>query len=124
MDYELTRDIYGRPQARLSMGHEAFGLWLSEEVGSDQRLISALMEKVEQLQHHSCLEHKQAGHEFILTMTLDGVEVRAALLDVYADEAADGLSHYDQESESHCGLDDFIQLLEAWQEFTAGRSTR
>jgi uncharacterized protein YacL (UPF0231 family) len=120
MDYELTRDIYGRPQARLSMGHEALGLWLSEEVGVDQPLILGLMEKVTQLQHHRCVEHKHSGHEFVLTMNQDGIEVRAALLDDSADEASDGLSHYDQESESHCGLDDFRQLLEAWQEFTAG----
>ena len=60
----------------------------------------------------------------MLTMNPDGVEVRAALLDGLADETGDELSHYDQESESHCGLDDFRQLLEAWQDFTAGINYR
>ena len=123
MDYELRRDLYGRHQAELSMGHEALGLWLTEEVGTDQRLIRSLLEKVEQLQNRECWEHHQPGREFMLTMTTEGVEVRAALLDDHGEEVAEDLSHYDQESESSCGLDDFCQLLEAWQAFTIGRST-
>ena len=124
MDYELHRDIYSLPQAELSMGHEALGLWLSEEVGTDQGLISTLLEKIEALQIQTCWEHHLPGREFMLTLNPDGVEVRAALLDDLADETADELSHYDQESESHCGLDDFRQLLAAWQDFTAGLTNR
>lgn len=119
MDYELSRDIYGRHQAQLSMGHEALGLWLTEEVGTDQGLISELLEKVKQLKNRECWEHHQPGREFILTMAPDGVEVRAALLDDHDDEVTEGLSHYDQESECSCGLDDFYRLLEDWRGFTA-----
>ncbi len=123
MDYELQRDIYGRPQAQLSMGHEALGLWLSEEVGSEQRLITTLLEKVQQLQNQTCWEYQHPGREFMLTMTPEGIEVRAALLDEVEDETIEGLGHYDQESVSHCGLDDFRQLLEAWKAFANGTNT-
>ncbi len=119
MDYDIYRDIYGCQQVRLSMGHEALGLWLTEEVGTDQGLISELLARVEQLKNSECWESHQQGREFVMTMTPDGVEVRATLLDGHDDEVAEGLSHYDQESECSCGLDDFAQLLEAWQVFTA-----
>lgn len=99
------------------MGHEALGLWLTEELGADPVLINTLLDKIEQLQKMECWEHHQSGREFMLIMTPEGVEVRAALLDDLADEAPDELSHYDQESQSCCGLDDFRQLLEAWREF-------
>jgi uncharacterized protein YacL (UPF0231 family) len=117
MDYELHRDLYGRHQAKFSMGHEALGLWLSEELGSDQQLLNTLLEKIGQLQHHLCWEHHHAGREFTLTMNPEGIEVRATLLDAMDDEAADDLNHYDQESEASCGLDDFRQLLEAWRDY-------
>ncbi len=124
MDYEFRRNLYGRYQAEFSMGHEALGLWLSEELGTDPLLISSLLKKVEQLQNQQCWQHQQPGREFTLTMNQDGIEVRAALLDDLADEAPDELNHYDQESQACCGLDDFRQLLESWREFTTSSSLR
>lgn len=121
MDYELHRDLYGRHQATFSMGHEALGLWLSEELGADLPLLNTLLAKVEQLQARACGEYRHAGREFDLHMSVEGIEVRATLLDNMDDEATEGLHHYDQESEAHCGLDDFRQLLEAWRDFTARR---
>jgi uncharacterized protein YacL (UPF0231 family) len=121
MDYELQRDSHGRHQAKFSMGHEALGLWLSEEVGANLQQIDGLLEKIGQLLNQTCWEYRRTGREFHLTMSLDGIEVRAARLDEVDDETIEGLSHYDQESEAGCGLDDFRQLLEAWRAFTAPR---
>jgi len=117
MDYEFRRNLNGRYQAEFSMGHEALGLWLTEEVGTDQAMMARLLTKVGQLQTQQRWEYLQTGREFMLTMNQDGIEVRAALLDDMAGEAPDDLNHYDQESQAHCGLDDFRQLLEAWSEF-------
>ena len=117
MDYEFRRNLYGRYQAEFSMGHEALGLWLTEELATDQAMISILLNKLEKLQTQQCWHHHQPGREFMLTMNQDGIEVRAALLDDMADEAPDDLTHYDQESQACCGLDDFRQLLESWAEF-------
>ena len=118
MDYEFRCNLYGRFEAVFSMGHEALGLWVSEELGADQVMISTLLNKVDELQNKQCWEHQQTGREFTLTMNPDGIEVRAALLDDVGDEAPDELSHYDQESQASCGLDDFRQLLVSWREFT------
>ncbi len=81
MDYELRRDIYGRYQAIFSMGHEALGLWLSEELNTNLPLIAQLQQQIEQLRQGEAWEYQHNGREFILTLRQDGVEVRAALLD-------------------------------------------
>ena len=117
MDYEFRRNLYGRYQAEFSMGHEALGLWLTEELATDQVLIETLLKKIDQLQRQQCWEYSQPGREFMLNMNQAGIEVRAALLEDMADEAPDELNHYDQESQACCGLDDFRQLLEAWAGF-------
>ncbi|HHJ80289.1 MAG TPA: UPF0231 family protein [Candidatus Tenderia electrophaga] len=123
MDYEFRRNLYGRYQAVFSMGHEALGLWLTEELATDQQMIVALLSKIEQLQARQRWQYQQPGREFILTMNQDGVEVRAALLDDMTDEAPDELNHYDQESYACCGLDDFRQLLQSWAAFIKTSAT-
>ena len=123
MDYEFRRNLYGRYQAVFSMGHEALGLWLTEELATDQQMIVALLSKIEQLQARQSWQYQQPGREFILTMNQDGVEVRAALLDDMTDEAPDELNHYDQESYACCGLDDFRQLLQSWAAFIKTSAT-
>lgn len=121
MDYEFRRDLYGRYLANLSMGHEAFGVWLTEEIGTDSNLIHVLLDKVEQLQNGRCSEHRLSGKTFTLSMNLDAIEIRANLLDDIVDELPEeppeDLNFYDQESQASCGVDDFHQLLEAWSTF-------
>ncbi len=117
MDYEFRRNLYGHYQAEFSMGHEAFGLWLTEELATNLAMLSSLLVKIDMLKSRQSWQYLQPGQEFILTMSQDGVEVRAALLDDIADEAPDELNHYDQESYACCGLDDFRQLLQSWAEF-------
>ena len=117
MDYDFRRDLYGRYQARFSMGHEALGQWLTEELGTDNNQIDSLLDKIEQLQNRQCWQHQLAGKAFTLSMNRDGIEVGANLLDDMTDEAPEELSFYDQESQTCCGLDDFRQLLMAWKSF-------
>lgn len=124
MDYTFKRDLYGQYLAEFSMGHEAFGHWLTEELGSNQTKIGELLIKLEQLSQRSAHEHSVPGREFTLEMDQSGIEVRAALFDDANNEistaAPEELNHYDQESHACCGLDDFRQLLQAWQIFTKG----
>lgn len=128
MDYEFKRDLYGHYQAEFSMGHEALGRWLTEEIGSNQIQINMLLNKLKEFHQQSCLEHQLPGREFMLEMNQDGIEIRAAQLDeandnlsdYLDDNASEELTPYDQESYACCGLDDFQQLLVAWQLFTTG----
>jgi len=117
MDYEFRRDLYGEYSAQFSMGYEILGLWLVEELGKDSVLIEVLLLSVEQLQNRQRWEYRHSGREINLLMSVDGIEVHAALLDDEFDEAPFELNHYDQESSASCGLDDFRRLLEAWRGF-------
>lgn len=117
MDYEFRHDLYGRYQARFSMGHEALGLWLTEELAANHELTDSLLDKIEHLKNNQCREYHQNGKEFTLHMSREGVEIHSMLLDNTFDEAPEELSFYDQESYASCGLDDFRQLLLAWQTF-------
>ena len=118
MDYQLRRDLYGQHHAELSIGVEAFGHWLNDELQSNHPLMTTLLQQIEQLQQKQTWEYQHSGREFSLTLTQEEVTVRAMLLEDEEDIAPDELEHYDQESQASCGLDDFRQLLEAWQAFT------
>jgi len=41
MDYEFRRDPFGGYRARFSMGHEAIGQWLIDEVGKDEEKLTS-----------------------------------------------------------------------------------
>lgn len=124
MDYEFKRGIDGQSQAIFSMGHEIIGVWLGEELGVNLVQIDTLLMKINELLGCQCWEYRHTGVEFIVTMSRDNVEVRAALLDDMFDEPPDELDHYDQESCASCGLEDFQRLLLSWRAFTNPSTTR
>jgi len=117
MDYQFRHDLYGRCHAVLSSGLEAFAHWLNDELQDNSKLSKLLLQQIEQLQQRQQWEFQHPGREFTLRMNQQEVEVRAMLLDDEHDLAPEELNHYDQESCAECGLDDFRQLLEAWQHF-------
>lgn len=53
------------------------------------------------------------------TLWLDGEEVmiRANQLDFSGDEIEEGMSYYDEESLSLCGVEDFLQVVNAYRKF-------
>ncbi|MDX2422915.1 MAG: YacL family protein [Amphritea sp.] len=121
MDYDFTHDIYGAFCAEFSMGHEALGYWLTYELRSRQPVIAELLRITEELQQHQRRDYMMEGSEYNLILNQDEAVVRAHALDAYDDtvEPEDNLVYYDQESTASCGLDDFIEILEGWQQFTA-----
>ncbi len=119
MDYDFTRDIYGNVCAEFSMGHEAIGSWLSEEVGNKKALISEIISAVEQLKARQIFDYTREGHEFDIEMTSDEAIVRAHSLsnDMDSDMPDNDMDFYDEESFARCGLDDFAGLMSGWQQF-------
>ena len=111
MDYEFLRDITGVVKVRMSMGHEAVGHWLNEEVKENL----ALLDEVEQAANTvkgSERSWQCAGHEYTLWMDGEEVMVRANQL-----EMEEGMSYYDEESLSMCGVEDFLQVVNAYRDF-------
>ncbi|WP_428035746.1 YacL family protein [Amphritea sp.] len=121
MDYDFTHDIYGAFRAEFSMGHEALGYWLTYELRSRQLVIAELLSIITQLQSHQRLDYLMEGAEYNLLLNQDEAIVRAHALDSEFEEEQpkDDLVFYDQQSTASCGLDDFIEIIEGWQQFTS-----
>ena len=116
MDYEFLRDITGVVKVRMSMDHEAIGHWFNEEVKGNL----ALLDEVEQAARTvkgSERSWQRAGHEYTLWLDGEEVMIRANQLEFSGDEIEEGMSYYDEESLSLCGVEDFLQVVAAYREF-------
>jgi uncharacterized protein YacL (UPF0231 family) len=118
MDHEFVRDIDGRCRARLSMGHEAFGFWLTDELGSDVERCDEILKAIVKLLHGGD-EYKFSGTTFCLYLEEEAATVSALELqfETEIEDNEQGLSYYDDELFAACGLDDFELLLRGWREF-------
>ena len=113
MDYEFLRDITGVVKVRMSMGHEVVGHWFNEEVKEK-------LDEVEQAARTikgSERSWQRIGHEYTLWMDGEEVMVRANQMEISGDEMEEGMSYYDEESFSLCGVEDFLQVVKAYREF-------
>lgn len=120
MDYEFLRDITGVVKVRMSMGHEVVGHWFNEEVKDNL----ALLDEVEQAARTvkgSERSWQRAGHEYTLWLDGEEVMIRANQLEISGDEIEEGMSYYDEESLSLCGVEDFFYR---WWPRTASLSAK
>jgi hypothetical protein len=121
VEYTFGRDDTGRYFAEFSMGHEAIGRWLCEELGQNKEQLEQLLDAIGQLQQHRLREYRLDGSEFSLEIDREDVRVRAHSLDDGSDDTGlDDLDFYNDELEAGCGLDDFRDVLQAWRELIAG----
>lgn len=123
MEFEFRRDVTGELHARFSMGCEAFGAWLLEEVGQSRSVLSELFQAMAELRGDGRQEYRRSGSEYHVKLTQDEVEVCDARVDFDAPELmsdtadADALDFYDAEARASCGLDDFEEMLLEWEKF-------
>lgn len=116
MEYEFRRDVADRVVAEFSMGHEAVGHWLNEEIKGDL----AILERVEQTAaalKGGERDWQLEGHEYSLWMDGEEVMIRANQLAFNNDELEEGMSYYDEESLSLCGVEDFLHMLQRYRTF-------
>jgi len=122
MDYEYTIDEYGKVLARFSIGHEAIGLWFTEELAKDRHVIAELLDRIRQLEERKINRFDIQGREFQLRLNWDQIEVIALALGIEVDEELpESTNLYDQESYSECGLQDFKQAVLRWEEFVLSK---
>ena len=62
---------------------------------------------------------QRAGHEYTLWLDGEEVMIRANQLEISGDEIEEGMSYYDEESLSLCGVEDFLQVVAAYREFVS-----
>ncbi|AHB96492.1 hypothetical protein CFSAN002064_16960 [Salmonella enterica subsp. enterica serovar Heidelberg str. CFSAN002064] len=118
MDYEFLRDVTGGVKVRMSMGHEVVGHWFNEEVKDNLSLLDEV-EQAARTVKGSERSWQRAGHEYTIWMDGEEVMIRANQLDFSGDEMEEGMSYYNEESLSLCGMEDFLRVVAAYREFVS-----
>lgn len=116
MDYEFLRDVTGQVVVKVSMGHEAVGHWINEELKGNFSLLDSIEANARELKG-SERQWQLEGHEYTLLMDAEEVMIRANQLAFETDEMEEGMNYYDEESLSFCGIEDFLTLLQAYRIF-------
>ncbi len=119
MDYEFRRNTLDDSfHAELSMGHEALGRWLVDELGTAHAEIDNVLRNLQDVMQQGG-EWNRPGKVFHLHLTQEEALVQAnALLEGTDEEMPEQDFHaYEEESVSLCGPEDLMVLLEAWQDF-------
>ena len=120
MDYQFKKDLFGQPIAKFSMGHEAIGRWLSDELSNNQAAIQHLIDLVTQIESGHVGFREFNGAELHLTVSLTGVEINPLGDDFLEDDSIlQDNSLYEGESVAECGLSDFKEVLLSWREFVS-----
>jgi len=114
MEYDFHKNLYGECEAKLSMGHEAFAAWLNEVPCNAERCAHFLV--LAENSRHCSTESTDEGDAYSLSFHSGEVHISAHVLTAQC-HIEDDLDFYDDELGAHCGLEDFIQLLQAWSEF-------
>ncbi|MGF1765582.1 YacL family protein [Aliivibrio kagoshimensis] len=118
MDYDFKKNtLEGTYHANFSMGHEALGRWLLEEVGKDFEVIETLFTQINLLKN-SANEWTLIGNEMTLILSAEEAVVQENSVLHHSDEEfEEGIDFYNEESISSCGLEDFEQMIESWKAF-------
>ncbi len=118
MDYEFKKNtLTGTYHANFSMGHEAMGRWLIEDVAKDKELIAELYLQIARIKNTQD-EWIRSGDVMTLIMTDQEVVVQEnALFENSEQDFEDDIHLYDDESISVCGLEDFEIMLQSWEAF-------
>ena len=143
MDYQFSTDLYQQPVAKCSMEHEAFGHWLTDEIGKDTTKLIKILKKIDQLESNNCKHAVFSGTEFQLRLNQEDAIVFSSFLGESPDDQLDDvdsalfnhdqndlgsmgfdtdeLSLDDQNGHAECGLEDFKDFLLSWQEFISNK---
>ena len=120
MDYRFFYNERQLPCARLSMDHEAFGLWLTDELASNLERLDEIANAIKDILSNARQEYEWIGRDFVVRLNRDDAEVIAlSLLQEYTEDELndEDLELYDAESRAMCGLEDFQELLLEWRDF-------
>ncbi|GAA4884131.1 YacL family protein [Ferrimonas pelagia] len=122
MEFEFRRELGGSPVALMSMGHEAIGRFLQDEL-QQPATIALVQTAVAQRLAGERTPYRLEGSEQTLLIEADEISVQDHSVHRQAeeDEFDPALAVYDAESEAVCGLEDFDHLLESWLAFIRGR---
>lgn len=122
MDYQFSHDLLGHPVASCELECEAFGDWLSHDIGQDVEQITLLLNTISQLQTNQLTSYQHNGKEYHLQFDKDEVELilnNNHIQKIASSEDDESQELEDLHIQSGCGLTDFHRLLKAWQKFVS-----
>jgi len=118
VDYEFTYDDYGKLVIHLEMGQEALSHWLNSTIANDATRLASVLTLLEDLRTGKEREAHFTENGFDITMSRDEVDVLIVSNDVLDEQhQEEGLTLYEDEQASGCGLEDLLHLLRDWQDF-------
>ena len=122
MEYQFIRDPISGLRIKISSEHAIIGRWLNEEIGKEKvAMVQALISSVNSSFEPVTLK----GQEIDLILSKD-----EALFEAHAlhQDNEDLIAYQDDELmleendlSSGCGFEDFVDLINSWHEFSAGR---
>lgn len=120
MEYDFYREADGSFDVKMSMGHEAFGNWMVENL-TDQASCAELLVTIAEAGKTSLEIKSRTGH-YQLNVGDGEVHIRADALDAHTPEEIEESSYshlafYDEEMTAECGLEDFVPLIKDWALF-------
>ena len=122
MEYQFIRDPISGLRIKISSEHAIIGRWLNEEIGKDKvAMVLALISSVSSSFEPLTLK----GQEIDLILSKDEALFEAQALhqdneDILAYQD-DELMLEENDLSSGCGFEDFVDLINSWHEFSAGR---
>ncbi|WP_271274079.1 YacL family protein [Aliamphritea hakodatensis] len=128
MDYQFNQDYILGCQASFAMPHEAFGHWLNAALHQPQHdaELSRIIRQAESVLAGASMSWEHASDEYQLILEDGSARICHQSLSEDYGLADAGLENdfdfYDEEADSHCGLEDFIDALTDWQSFVRENS--
>ena len=114
MDFEFVTDATGQPLAKCDIESEAFGDWLSHDIGTDRAAITSLIDTLQQVLDRQRADYQYTGKIYHLIIADDEVEIfhnnNELAHSEFEDEDLDG-------PVAGCGLVECKHLLENWLAF-------
>jgi len=120
MEYEFLRDLTGQVKVRMSMDHEAVGHWFNDEVKDNLPLLDEVEAAVSAVKG-TVNQWQRVGREYTIWLDEEEVMIRANQLALEDDGIEEGMTYYDEESLSFCGVEDFLAVIAAYRQFLAGK---
>ena len=77
MDYRFYYNERQLPCAALSMDHEAFGLWLTDDLSDNSEQLDELLDAITRLEDGRMTEYEWQGHNFVLYLTREDADITA-----------------------------------------------
>lgn len=118
MDYEFIQDSFGEITTKFSMGHEAIGYWLYDEIKDDLKIIFLLIHIANDKIKQQSLDYYQlSGHHYYLRLNCDETIIQQkqfADLDISLEQ---GMHYDDNDKQASCGTIDFLTMLEHYATF-------